>query len=83
MLLHLDYHRSMGLDGIHLKVLREVVEVLTKPLFIIYQQSWSSKQVSEEGRLANVMPICRKVQKVDPGNHRPVSLTLVLRKVME
>ncbi|GAB0197912.1 hypothetical protein GRJ2_002256600 [Grus japonensis] len=80
---YLDTHRSMGLDGIHPRVLRKLVEVLTKPLSIIYQQSWLTQEVPVDWRLANVMPIHRKGQKEDPGNYRPVSLTLVLGKVME
>jgi len=39
MLHHIDTHRSMGPDGIHPRVLRELVDVLTKPLSIIYQES--------------------------------------------
>ena len=31
LLHHLDTHRSMGPDGIHPRVLRELAEVLTKP----------------------------------------------------
>ena len=38
LLLHLDTHKSMGPDGIHRRVLRELVEELTKTLSIIYQQ---------------------------------------------
>ncbi|KAK4806516.1 hypothetical protein QYF61_021352 [Mycteria americana] len=40
LLHHIDKHRSMGPDGIHPRVLRELVEVLTKPLSILSQQSW-------------------------------------------
>ncbi|KAK4820464.1 hypothetical protein QYF61_027746, partial [Mycteria americana] len=84
-LLHcLDTHKSMGPDGIHPRVLRELVEeVLTKPLAILYQQSWLTGEVPVDWRLANVMPIYKKGQKEDLGNYRPVSLTLVLGKVME
>ncbi|GAB0207329.1 mitochondrial enolase superfamily member 1 [Grus japonensis] len=83
-LLHpLDTHKPMGPDGIHPRVLRELEEVLTKPLSIIYQQSWLTEEVPVDWRLANVMPIYKKGQKEDPGNYRPVSLTLVLGKVME
>ena len=45
-LLHqLDTHKSMGLDGIHPRVLRELAEMLTEPLSIIYQQSWLTREV--------------------------------------
>ncbi|GAB0179653.1 mitochondrial enolase superfamily member 1 [Grus japonensis] len=83
LLHHLDTHKSMGLDGIHPGVPRELVEVLTKPLAFIYQQSWLSGEVPVDWRLANVMPIYKKSQKEDLQNYRPVSLTLVLEKVME
>ncbi|GAB0179804.1 mitochondrial enolase superfamily member 1 [Grus japonensis] len=73
----------MGLDGIHPGVLRDLVEVLTKPLSIIYQQSWITREVPVDWKLANVMSIHKKGQKEDPGNYRPVTLTLVLGKVME
>ncbi|GAB0203638.1 receptor-type tyrosine-protein phosphatase zeta [Grus japonensis] len=43
---YLDAHRSMGLDGIHPRVLRELVEELAKPLSIIYQQSWLTGEVT-------------------------------------
>ncbi|KAJ7407664.1 hypothetical protein BTVI_62456 [Pitangus sulphuratus] len=83
LLNHLDTHKSMGPDGIHPRVMRELAEELTKLLSIIYQQSWLTREVSDDWRLANVTPIHRKGQKEDPGNYRPVSLTLVPGKVME
>ncbi|KAM9590717.1 uncharacterized protein ACIBXB_005842 isoform 1-T1 [Morphnus guianensis] len=83
LLRHLDTHKSMGPDGIHPRVLRELAEVLAKPLSIIYQRSWSTGEVPEDWRLANVTPIYKKGQREDPGNYRPVSLTSVLGKIME
>ncbi|KFV56085.1 hypothetical protein N341_04172, partial [Tyto alba] len=83
LLHHLDTHKSMGPDGIHPRVLRELEEVLTKTLSIIYQKSWLTTEVSVDWRLANVMPIYKKGRKEDQGNYRPVSLTSVPRKVME
>lgn len=44
----------MGTDGIHLRVLRELVETLTKRLSIIYQQPWLTREVPADRRLANV-----------------------------
>ncbi|KFQ94454.1 hypothetical protein Y956_06122, partial [Nipponia nippon] len=83
MLHHIDTHKSMGPDGIHPRGLRELAEVLAKPLSIIYQQTWLTGEVPVNWKLANVMPIYRKGQKEDPGNYRPVSLTSMLGKVME
>ncbi|KAK4823951.1 hypothetical protein QYF61_008337 [Mycteria americana] len=80
---HLDTHKSMGPDDIHPRVLKELADVLTKPLSIIYQQSWLTGEVPVEYRLANVIPIYRKGWKEDMGNYRPVSLTSVPGKLME
>ncbi|KAK4814395.1 LOW QUALITY PROTEIN: hypothetical protein QYF61_018154 [Mycteria americana] len=76
---HLDIHKWDP----PIRVLRELAELLTKPLSILYQQSWVTGEVPVDWRLANVTPIYKKGRKEDPGNYRPVSLTLVLGKVME
>ncbi|KAK4832301.1 LOW QUALITY PROTEIN: hypothetical protein QYF61_021700 [Mycteria americana] len=83
LLHHLDTHKSMGPDEIHPRVLKELADVLTKPLSIIYQQSWLTGEVPADWRLANVTPIFKKGRKEDPGNYRPVSLTSVPGKLME
>ncbi|GAB0207400.1 mitochondrial enolase superfamily member 1 [Grus japonensis] len=83
LLRHLDTHKSMGPDGIHPRVLRELAEELAKPLSIIYQQSWLTGEVPDDWRLANVTSIYKKGWKEDPGNYRPVSLTSVPGKIME
>ncbi|KFP57230.1 hypothetical protein N322_11630, partial [Cariama cristata] len=83
LILHLDTNNSMGPDGIHSRILKELADVLAKLLCIIYQQSWLTGEVSDDWRLANVIPIYKKGRKEDQGNYRPVSLTLVPGKVME
>ncbi|KFW87800.1 hypothetical protein N305_06097, partial [Manacus vitellinus] len=79
----LDPHKSMGSDGIHPRVMRELVEELAKMLSIIYQQSWLTGEVPDDWKLVNVTPIHKKGWKEDPGKYRPVSLTSVAGKVME
>uniref|UniRef100_A0A8C3B2I3 Reverse transcriptase domain-containing protein n=1 Tax=Cairina moschata TaxID=8855 RepID=A0A8C3B2I3_CAIMO len=83
LLRHLDVHKSMGPDGIHPRVLRELAEELAKPLTIIYRQSWLSGEVPVDWWLANVTPIYKKGQRADPENYQPVSLTSVPGKLME
>jgi len=75
LLCYPDTYKSMGLDGIHLRVLREMVEELAKPLSIIYQQFWLTGEVPDDWRIADVTPIYKKCQKEDAGNYRPASPT--------
>ena len=82
-LLHLGCHKSMKPDGLHPRMLRELVEVIAEPLSATYQHSWLSGEVPEDWRLADVTPIYKKGSKEDPGNYRPVSVILVPEKVME
>ncbi|KAJ7416828.1 hypothetical protein WISP_68273 [Willisornis vidua] len=82
LLSHLDPQKSMGPDGIHPRVMRELVEELVKLLSFIYQQSWLSGEVPDDWKVANVMPIHRKGCKADSGNYRPVSLTSVPGRVI-
>jgi len=55
----------MGPGGIHPRVPKELAEVIAKLLSIIYQQSWSTREVPDSWRLANVMPIYKKSWKGD------------------
>lgn len=82
LLHHLNTHKSVGLDGIHPRVLKDLVEVLAKPLLLICQQSSVTGKVPGGWGLANVTPIYKMGRKEDLGNYRPVSLTLVPRKVI-
>ncbi|KAJ7404159.1 hypothetical protein WISP_147211 [Willisornis vidua] len=64
LLLQLDHYHSMGPDGIHPRILKELADVITKSLSMIFEQSWESR----EGiwKLANVL-IFNKGKKEDHG----------------
>ncbi|PKU38009.1 rna-directed dna polymerase from mobile element jockey-like [Limosa lapponica baueri] len=79
----LDAHKSMGLDGMHQRVLRELADGIAKLVSIIFERSWRTGEVPEDWRTANVSPVFKKGKKEDPGNYRPVSLTFNPGKVME
>jgi len=74
---------SMGPDGMHPRMLRELADDIAEPLSIIFERSWRTGEVPEDWRKANVTPIFKKGKKEDPGNYRPVSLSSILGKVME
>ena len=84
LLRKLDAYKSMGLDGLHPRVLRESADVVAKQsLSIILWQSWLTGDVPVDWKLANVMPIFKNSRKDDPDSYRPISLNSASQKVME
>ncbi|KAJ7406679.1 rna-directed dna polymerase from mobile element jockey-like [Pitangus sulphuratus] len=78
LLLHLDPYKT-----IHDEILKELVDVIAKPLSMIFEWSWESGEVQAEWKLMNLAPIFKNGKKEDPRNYRPVSLTTVPSKIME
>lgn len=72
---HLDIQKSVRPDVIHPRVLRELMEVYTKPLSIISSLGW----LGRFHWLDIVTFIYKKSRKEDPGSYKPVNLASVLR----
>ncbi|KFQ49318.1 hypothetical protein N334_13851, partial [Pelecanus crispus] len=80
---NLGVHKSMGPDEMYPRVLRELADVVAKPLSMIFEKSWQSGEVPADWKKGNVEPIFKKGRKEDRGNYRPVSFTSVSGKIME
>ncbi|PKU47313.1 rna-directed dna polymerase from mobile element jockey- hypothetical protein [Limosa lapponica baueri] len=69
-------------DNIHLRVLRDLADMVVRLLSIIFEKPWRSGDVPEDWKKANVTPIYKKGLKGDPGNYRHISPTSVPGKVV-
>jgi len=56
---NLDTHKSIGPNGMHLRVLRELADVIAEPLSIIFERSWQTEEVPKDWRKASVTPLSK------------------------
>ncbi|KAJ7425227.1 rna-directed dna polymerase from mobile element jockey-like [Pitangus sulphuratus] len=70
LLAQLDPYRPRKPDGIHLRVLKELADVIAKPLLITFVWSWESGEIPADWKLVNVVLIFKKGKKEDFRNYR-------------
>jgi hypothetical protein len=80
---NLDPNKSMGPDGLHPRVLKEVAPALSKPLRLIFQHSIDTGSLPSKWKSAIVSAIFKKGDRQLASNYRPISLTSIPCKVLE
>ena len=80
---NLNVTKSPGPDSIHPRILYELRHELVPPLKILYDTSYKLNQLPAEWKYAHITAIFKKGSKSDPSNYRPISLTIVICKLME
>ena len=72
-----------GPDEIPPRVLKEVGQVIKKPLAKLFTKSLEERKIPEEWRDSHVVPIFKGGSKFMPKNYRPVNLTISIMKIKE
>ena len=81
--MRLNVYKSMGPDGTHPRVLKELAGVAAELLSIMFKKMWLSGEVLDDWRKGHITPIYKKGSKEDLGNYRLVSLISLSRKITE
>ena len=79
----LKINKSPGPDGMHPRVIKEVINSIVVPLEIIFSASVNLKVVPDSWKEAKISTIYKKGNKRIASNYRPVSLTSVVCKLLE
>ena len=80
----LKANKSPGPDSMHPHVMKELVEVLVNPLYLIFQLSIKLGKIPTAWKLANVSAIYKNIgSKHCPENFRPISRTSIACKILE
>jgi len=74
---NLNIHEFMGPDEMHPRLPRELVDVVVKPLSMIFEKSWQSGEVPGDWKKGNIVPFLKRVER------RTVGTTDLPGKIME
>ena len=79
----LNVNKSVGPDGIHPRLLKELAEEIASPITLIFNKSITEGKLPNEWKEAFISSIYKKGSKNLAENYRPISLTSILCKVLE
>ena len=73
----------MGPSSLPVNIMKIIRLVISRPLELIFNASFTTGIVPSEFKVANVIPIFKKVFQYDLCNYRPISLLSVFNKILE
>jgi hypothetical protein len=79
----LNTRKSVGPDGIHPLVLKNCPDTIGRQLSNIFICFFTTGILQDKWKEANITPIFKKGDKIEPSNYRPISLTSIPCKMME
>ena len=80
---NLNPYKSTEPDELRLRILKELCNVLSLPLCLIFSTSFSEGELAQNWKDAIINPSHKKEEKEFARNYRPISLTSIVCKVLE
>lgn len=75
--------KAVCLDNIQPRLLRDSVDIVTRPLTIIINASLRQGKVPNDWKAARVIPLFKKGKVEDLHNYRPISILPTVSKLLE
>ena len=72
-----------GFDRIPLRILKDGAEILCKPLSVLFEKIYNSKQIPVQWKVAKIIPLHKKGSKMNIENYRPISNLCSVSKIFE
>lgn len=82
-IMSLSNNKSTGLFSIPVNILKLINLLISGPLEIIFNYSFSTGTIPDAFKIAKVIPIYKKGSRLTLGNYRPISLLSVFNKLLE
>ena len=83
LLSNLNPHKAASPDQIKPIILKNLSTLLSPILKHLFQKSLDSETLPPIWKDANVAPVYKQVERSNPANYRPISLTCILCKTLE
>ena len=80
---NLNPYKSPGSGELHPRILKELSNELSQPLFLIFSKSFSEGELPQDWKDSIITSLHKKAEKEFGSNYRPISLTSIVCKVME
>ena len=75
--------KASGFDGLSRMFLKDGAELVTTPITQLRNLSTSSRRFLDTCKIAKLKPIFKKGTRADPKNYGPISLLLLISKVLK
>ena len=80
---NLKASKSSGPDDVHPGLLKKCAAQLAYPIFRIFDKSINDRVIPGKWKIANIVPLRKEPRSIKVCDHRPISLTSVVSKVLE